>query len=176
MAGGNERGRPIFAAVLTALGRLDADVLFTIGPFDPSWLGQVPANVSVAAYVPQAKAMICDIVVSHGGSGTTIAGLTRGLPMVAVPMFADQTHNADRLVAAGVGLRVDPDQVEEQLTSAIGQVLQRSDLPKQRPPSRDRHRHPPHTDPSAQPDSYNPGPINPANHHSPNNSTPGPVR
>ena len=68
--------------------------------------------------------MICDIVVSHGGSGTTIAGLTRGLPTVAVPMFADQTHNADRLVAAGVGLRVDPGQVEEQLTSAITQVLQ----------------------------------------------------
>ena len=124
MAGGNDRGRPNFAAVLTALGRLDADVLFTIGPFDPSWLGPVPANVSIAAYVPQAKAMICDIVVSHGGSGTTIAGLTRGLPMVAVPMFADQFHNADRLVAAGVGLRVDPAQVEDQLTSAITQVLQ----------------------------------------------------
>ena len=67
--------------------------------------------------------MICDIVVSHGGSGTTIAALTRGLPTVAVPMFADQTHNADRLVAAGIGLRVDPRQVEQHLTSAIGQVL-----------------------------------------------------
>jgi UDP:flavonoid glycosyltransferase YjiC (YdhE family) len=109
MAGGNERGRPIFAAVFTALGRLDADVLFTIGPFDPDWLGPVPTNISVAAYVPQAKAMICDIVVSHGGSGTTIAALTRGLPTVAVPMFADQTHNADRLVAAGSACASTPD-------------------------------------------------------------------
>ena len=123
MAGGNDFGRPVFAAVLGALGRLDADVTFTIGPFDRNQLGQIPPNVTVAAYLPQAHAMASDLVLSHAGSGTTVAALARGLPMVAVPMFADQLHNADRLVAAGIGLRVDPPQVAEDLTPAIEKVL-----------------------------------------------------
>jgi len=53
-----------------------------------------------------------------------VAALARGLPLVAVPMFADQMHNADRLVAAGVGVRVDPEQVSDQLTTAIERVLE----------------------------------------------------
>jgi UDP:flavonoid glycosyltransferase YjiC (YdhE family) len=123
VAGGNDFGRPVFAAMLGALGRLDADVTFTIGPFERSRLGQIPPNVTVTAYLPQADAMTSDLVVSHAGSGTTVAALARGLPMVAVPMFADQFHNADRLVAAGVGRRVDPPRVAEDLTPAIEQVL-----------------------------------------------------
>jgi UDP:flavonoid glycosyltransferase YjiC (YdhE family) len=127
VAGENDFGRPIFRLVLAALGRLDADALFTVGPFDRAQLGSVPANVTIAAYAPQAEAMDCDVVVTHAGSGTTVAALTRGLPLVAVPMFADQMHNADRLVAAGVGVRVDPDQVSEGLTVAIERVLRDTD-------------------------------------------------
>jgi len=123
MAGENDFGRPIFRLVLDALGDLDADALFTIGPFDQDQLGPVPANVTVAAYAPQAQAMDCDVVVTHAGSGTTVAALSRGLPLVAVPMFADQMHNADRLVEADVGVRVDPAQVSKELTAAIERVL-----------------------------------------------------
>ncbi|MFP5282970.1 MAG: nucleotide disphospho-sugar-binding domain-containing protein, partial [Actinomycetes bacterium] len=40
-----------------------------------------------------------------------------------VPMFADQMHNADRLTAAGIGLRVDPGDVAGGLTAAVERVL-----------------------------------------------------
>ena len=53
MAGGSDFGRPVFAGMLSALGRLEADVLFTIGPLDPAAIGQPPANVTVSAYEPQ---------------------------------------------------------------------------------------------------------------------------
>lgn len=43
--------------------------------------------------------------------------------MVAIPMFVDQMHNAERIVAAGIGLRVDPDRVPDDLTSTIQRVL-----------------------------------------------------
>ena len=109
--------------MLSALGRLDADVLFTIGPFDPAAIGQPPANVTVSAYEPQSRAMRCDAAVIHAGSGTTVAALARGLPLVAVPMFADQMHNADRLVAAQLAVRVDPGEVGERLTAAVETVL-----------------------------------------------------
>ena len=123
MAGGNDFGRPVFAGMLSALGRLDADVLFTIGPLDPAAIGQPPANVTVSAYEPQSRAMRCDAAVIHAGSGTTVAALARGLPLVAVPMFADQMHNADRLVAARLAVRVDPGEVGERLTAAVETVL-----------------------------------------------------
>ena len=47
--------------------------------------------------------MIC-----HGGSGTTFGALAAGLPVVFVPLFADQLPNALRVVEAGAGLRVAP--------------------------------------------------------------------
>ncbi len=114
---------PAFAAVLAGLGQLDADVLFTVGSFDVAALGPVPANVKVESYVPQSVAMACDAVVTHGGSGTTIAALTRGLPQVVVPLFADQPHNAERIAAEGIGLAVDVRSAAETLAPAVRRVL-----------------------------------------------------
>ena len=96
---------PAFGAVLAGLGQLDADVLFTIGRLDRAALGPVPANVHVESFLPQQVAMACDAVVCHGGAGTTMAALTRGLPMVVVPLFADQMHNAARIAARAPGWR-----------------------------------------------------------------------
>src|SRR5918994_366956 len=123
MAGQNDFGRPVFTALLDALGRVDADVLLTLGPFDPAAIGQPPANVTVSAYEPQSRAMLCDAAVIHAGSGTTVAALARGLPLVAVPMFADQMHNADRLVAAKIGVRVHPTEISDRLVAAVETVL-----------------------------------------------------
>jgi UDP:flavonoid glycosyltransferase YjiC (YdhE family) len=123
MAGRNDFGRPVFAALLEALGRIDADVLLTLGPFDLAAIGTPPANVTVSAYEPQSRAMLCDAAVIHAGAGTTVAALARGLPLVAVPLFADQMHNADRLVAAELAVRVDPSEIAERLVAAVDTVL-----------------------------------------------------
>jgi hypothetical protein len=112
-----------YAAVLAGLGRLDADVLFTVGSFDLGAVGEAPPNVQVESYVAQSVAMACDVVVSHGGSGTTIAALTRGLPQVVVPLFADQPHNAARIAAAGIGESVDVRSAAETLAPAVERVL-----------------------------------------------------
>ena len=122
-APGFESAAGAYAAVLAGLGRLDADVLFTVGSFDLSEVGPVPANVRVESYVAQSVAMACDLVVSHGGSGTTIAALTRGLPQVVVPLFADQPHNAARIAAAGIGEAVDVRSAAETLASTVERVL-----------------------------------------------------
>ena len=122
-AAGFAFAEPAFAAVLAGLGQVDADVLFTVGSYDVSPLGPVPANVKVESYVPQSVAMACDAVVTHGGSGTTIAALTRGLPQVVVPLFADQPHNAERIAAAGIGLAVDVQSAASTLAPAVRRVL-----------------------------------------------------
>jgi UDP:flavonoid glycosyltransferase YjiC (YdhE family) len=123
VAGGAELVRHAYPAVLAALGEVDADVLFTLGRMDPADLGRVPGNVTVERYVPQQVAMACDAVVTHAGAGTTVAALTRGLPLVAVPLFADQPHNAERVQAAGAGISVQPLEVPARLPAAVASVL-----------------------------------------------------
>ena len=49
----------------------------------------------------------CDLVVCHGGSGTTYGALAAGLPLVLAPVFADQFENTKRVVAAGAGVAID---------------------------------------------------------------------
>jgi UDP:flavonoid glycosyltransferase YjiC (YdhE family) len=48
------------------------------------------------------------LVVSHGGSGTTLGALAAGLPLVVVPLFADQPPNARRVAEVGAGVVVEP--------------------------------------------------------------------
>jgi UDP:flavonoid glycosyltransferase YjiC (YdhE family) len=71
-------------------------------------LGDIPANVHVEAWVPQSDALAAAMVLCHGGSGTTFGTLAAGLPLVIMPMFADQPANARVVASAGAGLVVEP--------------------------------------------------------------------
>ena len=68
-------------------------------------------------------------MVCHGGSGTTIGALAAGVPLVVMPLFADQPMNARRVAAIGAGLAVGaPDRGEPPvdaptLRAAIERVL-----------------------------------------------------
>ena len=69
--------------------------------------------------MPHAAAMV-----GHGGFGTTLAGMAAGVPMVVVPLFADQPYNAARVeaIAAGVALEGGPAAIGG-LADALRQVL-----------------------------------------------------
>ena len=100
------RAAGAFRTALAAVADLEARVLLTVGrAFDPAGLGPVPAHVHVERWVDQADVLaLAGLVVCHGGSGTTYGALAAGVPVVAVPMFADQFENARRVTAAGAGL------------------------------------------------------------------------
>jgi UDP:flavonoid glycosyltransferase YjiC (YdhE family) len=122
VAGGNDAMADAHRALLRGLGRADADVLFTIGRFDPAELGSIPDNVTLATRLSPAEAMACDLVVTHAGAGTVTTALSRGLPMVALPLFADQPSNAGRVRDLGAGVVVSVAEASEQLPEAIAQV------------------------------------------------------
>ncbi len=105
------RAAEAFETVLAAVAGLDARVLLTVGRrFDPALLDDVPAHVHVEAWVDQADVLgTAQLVVCHGGSGTTFGALAVGVPVVIVPMFADQFANGDRVAAAGAGAVVHRD-------------------------------------------------------------------
>jgi UDP:flavonoid glycosyltransferase YjiC (YdhE family) len=99
----------LYRAALDALAPLPVRVLVTIGrDRDPADLGPVPANVHVERWVPQAAVMPhAAAMVCHGGFGTVRAGLTAGMPMAVLPLFADQPYNARRVADLGAGIQVD---------------------------------------------------------------------
>jgi UDP:flavonoid glycosyltransferase YjiC (YdhE family) len=114
----------LFERVLAALAELDVDAVATIGMrLDPETFSP-PPNVRVERYVPQDRVLAStDLVVSHGGSGTVLGAIAFGLPLVVLPLGADQPHNADRCVATGIGLVVDATASSDEIAGAIGEVL-----------------------------------------------------
>jgi UDP:flavonoid glycosyltransferase YjiC (YdhE family) len=109
VAGGLDSGFSVFQRAIDAVTGLDARVLVTTGrSFNPKLLGAVPPNVVVESWVPQASIFpFASMVLCHGGSGTTYGALAAGLPIVFVPMFADQRTNARLIAVAGAGVVVD---------------------------------------------------------------------
>jgi UDP:flavonoid glycosyltransferase YjiC (YdhE family) len=106
----NTESGDLFARVLAGVRELPVEVVVTVGrSMDPAEVGPQPANVHVERYVPQAAVLPrCAAVVAHAGSGIVLGALEHGLPLVCLPMGADQPLNAARCTALGVGPTLDP--------------------------------------------------------------------
>ena len=86
-------------------------VLLTVGnDIDLDALPPAPDNMRVERWVPQQDVFgHAAAAVVHGGSGSTLGALAAGLPLVVVPLFADQPRNAARVEEVGAGIAVPPD-------------------------------------------------------------------
>jgi UDP:flavonoid glycosyltransferase YjiC (YdhE family) len=95
----------LFERVLAGLRDLPMDVVVTVGrELDPQVLGPQPSNIHVQSYIPQFRLLPhCELVVSHAGSGSVVGALAHGLPMVLLPIGADQPFNAARCEDLHVG-------------------------------------------------------------------------
>jgi UDP:flavonoid glycosyltransferase YjiC (YdhE family) len=105
----NAESGDLFPRVLAALRDLPIALVVTVGrDVDSTELGPQPANVRVERYVPQEQILPrCTLVVSHGGSGSVTSALAHGLPMVLLPLGADQPLNAARCAELGVARVLD---------------------------------------------------------------------
>ena len=112
----------VYRAAIDAVTGLDARVLVTTGHgFDASQLHDAPANVHVDAWVDQADVLDeAALVVCHGGSGTAYGALAAGVPLVVVPVFADQFANAAEVVQAGAGIEVRTSQDSRERRRPVG--------------------------------------------------------
>ncbi len=106
----NTESGDLFSRVLAGLHDLSVDVIATVGEHvDPAGLGPQRSGVRVERYVPQESVLPrCDLVISHGGSGSVIGALAHGLPTVLLPLGADQPQNAEQCTRLGVGRELDP--------------------------------------------------------------------
>lgn len=107
---GGEHDR-VLRTVLRGLEKINAEVLVITGggALDP---GTVPANARVVDWVPLNQVLkVCDAVVHHGGSGTTMTSLHAGLPQLALPQMCDQHRHADRAEAVGAAAKLVGDDI-----------------------------------------------------------------
>jgi len=100
----------LFSRVLAGLSGLDANIVVTVGhEIDPREMGPQPETVHIERFIPQDVLLPrCDAVISHAGSGSVIGALAFGVPLVLLPMGADQPLNADRCNALQVAKVLDP--------------------------------------------------------------------
>jgi UDP:flavonoid glycosyltransferase YjiC (YdhE family) len=116
----------LFARVIAGLRVLPIELVVTVGrDLDTAFLGSQPQNVHVERYVSQSDVLPhCAAAVNHGGSGSVIGSLAHGVPMVLLPMGADQPLNAARCEALGVGralgvMAATPSAIADRVTAVL---------------------------------------------------------
>ncbi len=116
----------LFARILEGLRALPVDVVATVGEHvDPASFGPRNDHVRIERYIPQDEVLPrCDLVISHGGSGSVMGALGHGIPVVVMPLGADQPYNARRVVELGVGLELETSTVTpEAIRTAVEVIL-----------------------------------------------------
>lgn len=104
-------------ATLTALGDFDVDVLATVPAQYQSMFPSLPSNVELIDSVPIGMFLpSCDLVVHHGGSGSSFSALDAGCPQLVMAQ-PDGFDYGDAIERAGAGHLLEF--AEEQRDSAV---------------------------------------------------------
>jgi UDP:flavonoid glycosyltransferase YjiC (YdhE family) len=89
--------------IVEALADLDVEVVFAVTGPDHERIGALPDGMRAMQGVPLNLLLpTCDLVVHHGGGGSTLTGLAAGIPHLALPPGGDQEAIGAKLAAAGV--------------------------------------------------------------------------
>jgi UDP:flavonoid glycosyltransferase YjiC (YdhE family) len=105
----------------------DAPTVVTHGPSIDAEALNLPesGNVRLARYVPQGPVLDrCAAAVTHGGTGTVLGALARGVPVVVIPLGADQHTHAAAIRRLGAGVVLDwRDLTAERVTAAVREIV-----------------------------------------------------
>jgi MGT family glycosyltransferase len=120
-------GAGLLRAAVQGLARRPVEVVATASGEVPADLrpDALPPNAHLAPWVDHARLLPhCAAVVTPGGAGTIVAALSAGVPLVVVPTAWDKPDNAQRVVEAGVGVRLSPRRcTPENVRAAVDRVL-----------------------------------------------------
>jgi MGT family glycosyltransferase len=120
----NQGQARLLSRIVAAVAELPLRVLVTLGPSVRRDDFDAPANVIFEDFVPHSAVMRhCAGVVSQCGLGTVTKALVNEVPLVCVPLIADQPDNAARVVARGAGLRLSPGASVDETRATISAVL-----------------------------------------------------
>jgi len=109
---------------LAALDGMPVRALVTLGPALADTAFDAPPNARLESFVPHSAVLPhAAALVTQCGLSTTMKALAHGVPMVCIPLIADQPDNAARVVARGAGVRLSRDASPEEIRGAIQRVV-----------------------------------------------------
>src|SRR5688500_10884869 len=99
---------PESSLVLTALDALGDEpvrVVATTNLMRKAHRIEAPSTATIVDWVSYSQLMPeADLVISHGGHGTSARALAEGVPVLSCPAFGDMAENGARITWAGAGL------------------------------------------------------------------------
>ncbi|WP_425400220.1 glycosyltransferase [Aeoliella sp.] len=94
----------VYAAIAESTRGLDMQMVLSLGSADAKLGVAPPENVIVVPFAPQLQLLDrASAVVTHAGLNTTLESLSRGLPMLCLPITNDQPGVASRVQYLGAG-------------------------------------------------------------------------
>ena len=107
-----------------ALRSLNVESLLTTGRgYDPATIPGGP-TLSVVALAPHEQVLkSADLLITHGGHGTVMAGIVSGTPMLCLPGVGDQPYNSQRITGLGLGETLSPQATSDEIATAIVRIL-----------------------------------------------------
>ncbi|XP_069670432.1 UDP-glucosyltransferase 2-like [Periplaneta americana] len=109
-------------AFIDAFSQLPESVLWKIGN-----ISGFPTNVKTAAWLPQLEILKhpnVRVFITHGGNLGTQEAIYFGVPMIGIPIMADQPLNVKYCVSRGVAVQLDYDSITtENVLKALNKVL-----------------------------------------------------
>jgi predicted CoA-binding protein len=111
-------------AILKAFSKLKQNVLWK---WETDELPGQPKNVKLMKWLPQSDVLAHPNIkafITHGGLFSTMESIYRGIPVIGIPVFADQKMNMATAVSHGYAELVPLQALtEENLSSALNQIL-----------------------------------------------------
>ncbi|XP_059613453.1 UDP-glucosyltransferase 2-like [Phlebotomus argentipes] len=110
--------------ILKVLGTLNVNVMWK---WEDDNLPNQPKNVLIRKWFPQDDILAhpnVRLFITHGGLLSTMESIYHGVPILGIPIFADQHRNSGTAQAAGYGLTVTyTNLTEESISWAINELL-----------------------------------------------------
>ncbi|XP_068140505.1 UDP-glycosyltransferase UGT5 [Drosophila tropicalis] len=122
---GDHINADVIGKIFKALSKLKQQVVWKWD--DLKNLPGTSPNILYKKWLPQDDILAhpkIKLFITHAGKGGVSEAQYHGVPMLALPVFADQPGNADKLVDSGYGLKLDLLTIEEDtLTAGIKEIL-----------------------------------------------------
>lgn len=118
----------VLGATARGLANLPMEVILTTGgnrePEDVN-LGPLAPNIHLVKWISHSELFpLTDVVITTGGAGSVLASLGAGVPLIVIPTEWDKPDVAQRVVAAGAGLKISPRKcTPKRIRMAVEQVL-----------------------------------------------------